>query len=279
MLAISAPRCFDGERFLPGGATVLLDGSRIVGIEACGYDVPADWAHERFQGTLLPGLIDAHVHLVADPDPGGLERARSRDDANLDEVIGANLAQQAAHGITTVRDLGDRDYRTLDFRARSLPGSPRIVASGPPLTIPGGHCHYLGGAVAGADGIRAAVAQHVERGVDVVKLMATGGMLTPGTDVNATQFTDTDLALAVEEVHRAGLPVTTHAHGLSGQWQALRAGTDGLEHFTCLTPKGIRCPDDLLDSVAEAGVVVCPTLGLDMARLPRSRPCRRPSGT
>jgi len=272
MHAIRALRAFDGSTFLHGGATVVVDGTRIVGVESAMSDLPAHLPVTTYDGTLLPGLFDCHVHLVSDAGLGALERVGSLDDDEIDAVIATTLAQQAAAGVTTVRDLGDRNFRTLVARDRAEPGLPRIVAAGPPLTVPGGHCHYLGGAADGADAIRAAVAERAARGVDVVKVMATGGMLTPGTDVLGVQFAESDLRVLVEAAHEAGLQVLAHAHSLAGAWAAVHAGVDGLEHFTCLTGGGAVVPDDLLDTLAAAGVVVDPTFGSDPQVLERMGP-------
>ena len=163
--------------------------------------------------------------------------------------------------MTTVRDLGDRGFRTLTFRDR--PGLPRVVAAGPPLTTPGGHCHFLGGVVDGD--VRAAVAEHAERGVDVIKVMASGGFATPGTDQLGAQFTVAQLAAIVDEAHAAGLPVVAHAHSLLGMQNALAAGVDGIEHFSGLTSEGARIDDDLLDEVARRNVYVDLTMGNDRA--------------
>ena len=160
MRALRAPTAFDGERFVPGGATVFLDEDVISGVESIGYDAPVDCPVTTFEGTILPGLFDAHVHLVSDASLGRLERAGSMDDDAVDAVIDQSLRQQAASGVTTVRDLGDVGYRTLAFRDRQRAGLPRIRAAGPPLTVAGGHCHYLGGVVEGPDAIRAAVREH-----------------------------------------------------------------------------------------------------------------------
>ena len=89
---------------------------------------------------------------------------------------------KAASGVTTVRDLGDIGHRTLTFRDPPRAGLPRISAAGPPLTVADGHCHYLGGVVEGADAIRAAVREHAQRGIDVIKVMASGGITTFGSD-------------------------------------------------------------------------------------------------
>ena len=207
MRALRAPVAFDGERFLEGGATVFVDGAIIVGVESVGCEVPDGVEVAAYDGTLLPGLIDAHVHLVADGVPGSLEAVGAMSDAEIDAVITRTLAQQAAHGVTTVRDLGDRRYRTLGFRDAAEPGVPRIVASGPPFTTEGGHCHYLGGAAEGASAIRAAMAEHVSRW----RGRHQGDGLGRHADARATtswavQFSPDDLALVVSLAHEAGLP-------------------------------------------------------------------------
>ena len=264
-MAFRAAEAFDGSAFL-GPTTVLVDGESIVGVESGHPDLPDGVEVATYDGTLLPGLNDCHVHLVSNGDIGSLEAAGSASDEVLDASIRASLAAEAAGGVTTVQDLGDRGYRTLEHRVE--PGLPRVVAAGPPLTIPDGHCHYLGGAVSGVEGVRRAVEQHAERGVDVIKIMASGGMVTPGTDVYAPQFSVAELAACVAAAHRAGLRVLAHAHALSGVRQAISAGVDGIEHFTCLTETGIVTPDELLVDVVSAGITVDQTLGIDPSQAP-----------
>lgn len=269
--ALRSRVAFDGVSFVPEGMTVLVERGVIVGVERFGCDLPTDCAVTELEGTLLPGLIDGHVHLVADGEVGSLERAGIMAEAEVDAVITRTLSQQAAAGVTTVRDLGDSRFRTLDFRDRSSPGVPRIVASGPPLTVPGGHCHFLGGVAGDIDTARRLVGEHHERGVDVIKVMASGGMVTAGTDVFGVQFEPDVLRALVDSAHRLGLAVLAHAHSLAGIRHALDAGVDGIEHFTGLTTGGIDIPDDVLGRVAAADVVVDPTLGFDkegLAALP-----------
>ena len=265
MFALRAPRAFDGTRFLPGGATVLVDGERIAGVEAGDFAVPDGCAVSEYDGTLLPGLFDAHVHLVSDAGVGSLERVDQLTEEEVDTEIRRSLAAQVAKGVTTVRDLGDIGYRTLAFRDRRTPGEPRIVAAGPPITTPEGHCHFLGSMAAGPDEIRAAVREHRERGVDVIKVMASGGFLTPGTDMLGAQYEPSDLQVLVETAHEAGLRVLAHAHSVTGIEAALAGGVDGIEHFTGICEDGSVLSDDLLDRVAAAGVQVDPTMGNDFS--------------
>ena len=259
MYAIRAAHAFDGTQFLPGGATVVVEGDRIVGVHTGRVDLPDGVEVTEYDGTVLPGLVDCHTHLIADATFGGLERAGTMTDEAIDLVIEESLRGHAAAGVTTVRDLGDRGYRTLAFRMS--PGLPRVVAAGPPLTTPGGHCHFLGGAVAGD--LSTAVTEHAERGVDVVKVMASGGFATPGTDQLGAQFTVPELVALVDAAHRAGLPILAHAHSLVGMQNALAAGADGIEHFSGLSSEGVQIDDNLLDEVARKGVVVDLTMGND----------------
>ena len=293
MYAVRAPTCFDGSRFLPGGATVLVAGGRVAGVEPFGCDLPEDCELAAYDGTLLSGLVDSHVHLVTDSGPDALGRVAGYSAAEIDDVVTEALRRHLAAGVTTVRDLGDRDFTVVERRDRQAAGrspgrppEPHIVASGPPVTVPGGHCHFLGGVAEGVDQLRAAVRDRVDRGVDVVKVMASGGMNTPGSDVTAPQYATDELRVLVDEAHAAGLPVAAHAHAAAAVEQAVELRVESIEHASYLTRSGAladapgvvalmasRADDEQLERLASSGIAVCPTLGgFSVAALAKAPP-------
>lgn len=171
-------------------------------------------------------------------------------------------AVQALHaGVTTVRDLGAPDYLAVELRD-GLAVGPEILAAGPPITTPGGHCWFLGGEVpADRSALVDAVAERISRGVDVIKVMATGGGITPGSAAHESQYELDHLRAIVGTAHDAGLPVTAHAHGGGGIAAAVRAGVDGIEHATFLTGSGAAPDWDTIGEIVKAGVYVGVTAG------------------
>ena len=275
MRAIRARHAYDGESFLEAGATVLVEDGLIIGVESYGFQVSGPCLVIGYEGTLLPGLIDAHTHLVTDSGVSALDRVAGYSAEEIEEVISRALRDQLLAGVTTVRDLGDRRFCVLDRRDRQLSGpvtEPTIVASGPPLTSKDGHCHYMGGEVSGADEIIGAVAERVERGVDIIKVMASGGANTPGTDVMLPQFTTAELQLIVDRAHAAGVAVTAHAHGTPAVEQAVAVGVDGIEHCSCVTDRGFgQVSEETVSALARSRIAVCPTIGVD-AQLMKAPP-------
>ncbi len=261
MVTVRVARIFDGERWYPEGGVVVTAGGRIAEVRPGHHPDTV----ELVDGTLLPGLIDCHVHLCADAGPAALDRLAGATPEDLAATIERSLGTHLRAGVTTVRDLGDLRGAVLSHRARIPNVLANVVASGTPLTTPGGHCWFLGGEVRGPEAVRQAVRDRAAEGADLVKIMASGGVFTPGTDTAGTQFTDEELAAAVDEAHAHGLPVTAHAHARAAVWQALRAGVDGIEHCTSVTASGARVDDELAAALAGSGVAVCPTLGSDPA--------------
>jgi imidazolonepropionase-like amidohydrolase len=219
--------------------------------------------------TLMPGLVDTHVHLCFDATGDPIGHLAQADDDMLRQRM-ADAARRALRaGVTTVRDLGDRGYLSLDLRDRApaigVGPLPTIAAAGPPITTPGGHCHFLGGAVGGKGGLRGAVRERAERGVDVIKVMASGGNMTPGSVAYEPQFGADELRVIVDEAHRRGLPVTAHAHGVQSIADAAAAGVDGIEHAMFMTADGVDAPDALIRTIAAQRITVGWTVGRDPA--------------
>src|SRR5258707_9105244 len=144
MFGVRAGSAFDGERVVPGGALVLLDDGRIVGVEP-GAAPAADGCEvlEVPGGTVLPGLVDAHVHLCGDGTDGTLDRIEEPSQDGMTAVIGESLRRHLAAGVTTVRHLGDRRFAVLDWRSAPQTGGrvyPTHLTPRPPTTPAGGHC-------------------------------------------------------------------------------------------------------------------------------------------
>ncbi|MFQ6198174.1 amidohydrolase family protein [Streptomyces sp. NPDC000405] len=219
------------------------------------------------EATLMPGLIDAHVHLALDAGPDPVAVLRASDDTDLILGMAGRALRLLNVGITTARDLGDRNGLALRLRKEitegRLPG-PRILAAGTPLTGPGGHCWFLGGEVEGTDAMRELVRRNAESGVDVIKVMATGGGITKGgPPIWQAQFTADQLRVVVEEARAAGLPVAAHAHGTEGIAAAVAAGVSTIEHCTWMAQDGFQESTELVDAIAAQGIRVCPAASPD----------------
>jgi imidazolonepropionase-like amidohydrolase len=223
---------------------------------------------------LAPGLIDAHVHFFFD---GGHSPGLSYMEADESEHMriarrNAQVALQA--GITTMRDCGAPAPLIFDFRqdvATGVISGPHILCCGHPLTRPRGHCHFLGGEVASSDEVRRTIERQLHQGADFVKVMASGGGLTPGTYPHQADFPFELLHTATEVAHANGVQVTAHCHATEGIRRAPEAGLDMLEHVGFVGPDGYRYDEELTLRLRDAGVVVCPTIygGLRTARLYR----------
>ncbi|MFL6103187.1 MAG: amidohydrolase family protein, partial [Actinomycetes bacterium] len=245
-LVLRAPRLLDGTG-TPAvtDAALLVEGGRIA------YAGPAAGLPEgagrlpslEFPGaTLLPGLVDAHVHLVASGDPD-LAAGLPKTEAERTLAAVVNARRNLDRGVTLVRDLGaPRAEAVLVGRAveEGALAGPRVVAAGPAVTMTGGHIPYLGRVTDGVDAMRAAVRANLALGARCVKVVATGGVLTPGVDPRKPAYTQAELDALVDEAHRLGLTVAAHAIGEGGVAAALRAGVDSVEHGMFLDQRAIE---------------------------------------
>jgi len=231
---------------------IVIQGARIVSVgPEAEARVPAGaTVIELPNATVLPGLIDAHTHLTFDPVFGYSSLGISIPREALTGAKNARVTLEA--GFTTVRNVGARGYADIALRdainAGDVPG-PRIDASGPALSITGGHCdndllpyEYHATSDGAADGVEAVqhkVREIIKYGADVIKVCATGGVLSKGDDPQASQYTLEEMKAIVADAHRLGRKVAAHAHGAQGILWATEAGVDSIEHGSYIDDAGI----------------------------------------
>lgn len=228
--------------------------------------------------TLMPGLIDGHVHLAFDGGPDPVARMRRESDPEQTALMLRSARELLSVGVTTARDLGARGYLGVVVRDAIAAGTargPRILTAGAPLTTTGGHCWFMGAECDSPDDVRRMVRLHHKAGVDAIKVMATGGNMTAGSAPWHAQFTVEELRTIVDEAHRLGKRVAAHCHGIEGIARAIDAGVDTLEHCSFQRATGLpRVDPELADRVAASGAWVSPTCNLRMSELARHVPGR-----
>src|SRR5262245_27087039 len=265
MKVIRAGRLIDGTgAAVQHGRSVFIDDGHIVGIEAAG-DPPSDAeVIDASEQTVMPGMIDGHVHLVFSAGAHPLGDLGVEDDQRLLLRSVAAARQALGAGVTTLRDLGGRGgvtFRLRDAIDDGLLRGPRILPAGSPITITGGHCHFLGLETDDEAGVRAAARSQLKAGATALKIMATGGRMTPGTNVGRAQFSVAELSAAVDEARRGGVPIAAHALGTAGIRAATEAGVDTIEHCSWLgAAPGIEFDESTAAQMAEKGIAAEPTL-------------------
>lgn len=213
---------------------------------------------------ILPGLVDAHVHLVCSAGDDPLSDLL-RDDADALLLRATHNAQVAlCAGITTLRDCGGPRRTVLSLRNAINAGiimGPHILASGIPITITGGQSYWLGLEADTTEELLKAARTMAREGADFFKVMATGGAMTPGSNPRAPQYSTAELAVVVAEGQRLGKKVAVHVHGTAGIRNAVAAGVDTLEHCSWLAPvDGLEFDEHLVGEIARRGIHVDPTL-------------------
>jgi imidazolonepropionase-like amidohydrolase len=249
---------------------VLVDGSQIVhmGIRGSAPDTPGTEVTELPGCTLLPGLIDSHVHLGFDRTVSPVTRRSAESDAHLVLRMVENCRKLLSAGVTTARDLGGRDFLEVGLRDAIESGlalGPHLVVATRPITNTGGHCWYMGGEADSEDAIRRVARENLRAGADCLKIMATGGGMTPvGAPTWQAQFTADQIRVAVMEAAMRGKTIAAHAHGTEGIARAAEAGVTTIEHCSFAGRQGFAGPADVdmdvVASIADRGIYVCPTL-------------------
>ena len=245
---------------------IVIEGDKIVSVgPASAAQMDGPTTIDLSRETVLPGLIDAHVHLTGDPKDSGYNRLGIS--IPREALTGAKNARiTLLAGFTTVRNVGAGGYTDVALRdainAGDVPG-PRMLVSGPALSITGGHCdndllpfEYHATADGVADGIAAVqqkVRQNIKYGADLIKVCATGGVMSRGDDPQASQYTLEEMKAIVADAHRLGRKVAAHAHGAQGILWASEAGVDSIEH-------GSYIDDAAIAVMKKNGTYLVPTL-------------------
>jgi imidazolonepropionase-like amidohydrolase len=257
-IAIRSVRVIDGTGQTIERATVVIRGTTIAAVGS-GRDLSIPLGATKIDGrglTLLPGLIDCHVHLCLGAEPDVID-AITKETPALTLLKSSRSARQTLEaGFTTVRDVGSRDHSIFALQQAigdGLVPGPRIVGAGLAICMIGGHARFIGQEVEGVHQVRAAVRAQISAGAAVIKVIASGGVLTPGTSPDQAQMTVEELQAAVEEAQRAGRKVAAHAHGSSGMKNAVRAGVHSIEHATLMD-------EEAAIMMKQQGVFMVPTL-------------------
>ena len=272
-VVLRAARLIDGTGAEPiANGVVVVTGDRIVAAgRSASVTVPAGArVIDLGDATLLPGFIDAHTHIIGRPlgDPASDDQAMKDYPGYAAIVAVENARKTLVAGFTSIRVVGSPDFYDVALRKAiddgTVPG-PRIEPAGHSFGITGGHCDdngwrpgladadYRTGVADGVDEVRKAVRYQVKYGADVIKICATGGVLSEGDAVGATQYTLEEMKAVVDEAKKLERKVAAHAHGTEGIKLAVRAGVASIEHGTFLDEEGARL-------MVQQGTYLVPTL-------------------
>lgn len=247
---------------------VIVEDDTIVAIER---EIPSttrlDTLYEFPGATLIPGLIDGHVHLAfsaSDSAEAMMEEYLVADDFRIAALAAENARRCLAAGITTVRDCGGPGTLVQSLRdavAAGITAGPTVLASGMPITTTAGHCHFFGLRADSEQGVRRAVRQLVQDDVDWIKVMLTGGRLTRHSNILRAQYSLSEARALTEEARRLQRPVAAHVLSIEGIRIGVEAGVTTLEHCNWLDPEGaLRVDDALMQDIARQGIHVSITI-------------------
>lgn len=265
-LLLTGGRIVDGRGVVSERADVRIDDRSITAIGGS-EPRPADVVVDVSGKTVCAGLMNAHVHLCFDGSADPAPAFQSEGDTETALRALPRLAQTLSRGVTTVRDLGGKEEVTLTLARLEADGSlvaPRILAAGRVITMTGGHGHWMGVEVDGADEARKATRRMIQAGARAVKVMATAGMMTAGQRAGAPQLTVREMRACVEEAHKAGIGVAAHCESREGAANAIAAGVDSIEH-------GHGLDETLLEQMVVGGIALVPTIACDRVIIRRGR--------
>jgi imidazolonepropionase-like amidohydrolase len=261
MLLLKNARMADGAGLKFERADLLIRDGRIAAISAAPLDAPGAATHDLAGLTLVPGLMNAHAHICL--DGGGDPEATLRAETPAETAIRAmrRLEETIRMGVTTIRDVGGPagiDIALMRMQERGEIVGPRMFASGRVVTMTGGHGWMTGREVDGPAEARKAAREQLKAGARHIKVMATGGMMTPGQRAGAPQLTTEEMAAAIEEAHKAGFKTGAHVESAEGARNAVLAGVDSVEH-------GHGMDQSVVDLMVERGTALVPTILSDVA--------------
>ena len=262
-------RIWDGVAadYLGIGAVAVENGI----IVAVDEDADGDEVRDMSGLTLVPGLIDAHVHMTLDPALRTPDEQLAATDDEVRRGMIWRAEEMVRAGITTARDLGGGKWLEIDLRNRVNAGEltgPRLLCAGQPVTSVGGHCHFWGGEARDVDAARGVIERQTKHGVDLIKIMATGGMMTKHSSPRSAQFDAASTSAIVRYANERGLDVAAHCHGTQGIAHAASAGVATIEHCSWLGDDGRRSgyDPDVAAEIARQGVWVSPTISAGWKR-------------
>ena len=260
--AVRSRRLLDGtgQPVVPNGIVVVQDDKILAVGEESQVDLDSNTpVVDVGDRTVMPGIIDAHVHMLS---TGGVasgteSRAMNDNEALLQGVKNALMAIRS--GLTTVRDCGDRKFLTLTLKdsvAKGVIPGPRMVCSGPVITSTAGQLWWNGFECDTTDDLRRAVRTLVKNGVDFIKLMGSGGNATPGSNPEAFQYNAEGFQAVAEDAHRMGKKVAVHVHGVESIRLAVDAGMDTLEHCPFRADGTIKYDERIVEEIVRKGLIV-----------------------
>lgn len=266
--ALHGGQSWDGLTDSPTEGPVVIDGALIASV---GNGASAARTIDISGCTVVPGLIEGHAHLCFNAQRNWREVYDADTPVSMALRMAANGRRMLEAGITTVRDLGAPTGLSIEVRdafAAGLAVGPDLLVAGAPITTLGGHCYFMGGEADGELEVRKAVRNHVKAGCDWIKIMATGGNMTRGTNTFAAQYTVDELRACIEEAHRLRKKVAAHCHGTAGIRVAVEAGADALEHCSFTSPNGYDYDPDVTRQAVAKGILISPTVSVGFRSWP-----------